>query len=109
MDEIVSSVETVTDIIGEITRRLARAGRGIEQVNRAVMQMDQVTQQNAAVVSRAAMAADSVQDHARRLVESVSAFKLEGTGGTAEPPAPRAPARTARLLRPGQVALPDMK
>ncbi len=108
MGEIVSAVEKVTRNIDQITSASREQAAGIEQVNRAVMQMDQVVQQNAAVVSRAAMAADSVQDHARQLVESVSAFKLEGTA-TFEPPASRAPSPVARLLRTGHIALPGVK
>jgi len=106
MGEIVSSVEKVTRNIDQITTASREQAAGIEQVNRAVMQMDQVVQQNAAVVSRAAVAADSVQDHARQLVESVSAFKLDGV---APLEAPRSRAPVARLARPSHIALRAVK
>jgi methyl-accepting chemotaxis protein len=108
MGEIVTAVEKVTHNIDLITSASREQTVGIEQVNRAVMQMDQVVQQNATVVSRAAIAADAVQDHARRLVESVSAFKLEAAAAV-DPPASRAPSPVARLLRPGPIALPGIK
>jgi methyl-accepting chemotaxis protein len=108
MGEIVASVEKVTGNIDQITTASREQAAGIEQVNRAIMQMDQVVQQNASVVSRAAMAADSMQAHARQLVASVSAFKLEG-GVVAEPPPPRSPSTMARLVRTDHIALPGVK
>ncbi|WP_445658311.1 methyl-accepting chemotaxis protein [Achromobacter sp. NCFB-sbj8-Ac1-l] len=76
MQEIVSSVQRVTDIMGEIAAASAEQADGIEQVNRAVSQMDEVTQQNAALVEEAAAAAGSMQDQAAELTRAVSAFKL---------------------------------
>ncbi|CUJ17088.1 MULTISPECIES: methyl-accepting chemotaxis protein [Achromobacter] len=81
MQEIVSSVQRVTDIMGEIAAASAEQADGIEQVNRAVSQMDEVTQQNAALVEEAAAAAGSMQDQAAELTRAVSAFKLPGGGG----------------------------
>nr|WP_314358272.1 methyl-accepting chemotaxis protein [uncultured Achromobacter sp.] len=78
MQEIVSSVQRVTDIMGEIAAASAEQADGIEQVNRAVSQMDEVTQQNAALVEEAAAAAGSMQDQAAELTRAVSAFKLPG-------------------------------
>ncbi|MEI2417607.1 methyl-accepting chemotaxis protein [Orrella sp. JC864] len=76
MQEIVSSVKRVTDIMGEISAASQEQSTGIEQVNRAVAQMDEVTQQNAALVEEAAAAAASLQEQAARLAEAVSVFKL---------------------------------
>ena len=60
MQDIVASVQRVTDIMGEIAAASAEQADGIEQVNRAVSQMDEVTQQNAALVEEAAAAAGSM-------------------------------------------------
>lgn len=76
MDEIVSSVRQVTDIMGEITAASKEQTAGIEQINQAVAQMDQVTQQNAALVEEAAAAADSLQSQADQLQRAVSVFRL---------------------------------
>ncbi len=78
MREIVSSVQRVTDIMGEIAAASAEQADGIEQVNRAVSQMDEVTQQNAALVEEAAAAAGSMQDQSADLTRAVSAFRLPG-------------------------------
>ncbi|WP_313698867.1 methyl-accepting chemotaxis protein [Achromobacter sp.] len=80
MQEIVSSVQRVTDIMGEIAAASAEQADGIEQVNRAVSQMDEVTQQNAALVEEAAAAAGSMQDQSADLTRAVSAFRLPGGG-----------------------------
>jgi methyl-accepting chemotaxis protein len=76
MDEIVSSVKRVTDIMAEIAAASQEQSSGIEQVNQAVMQMDEVTQQNAALVEEAAAAAESMQEQAQSLTQAVSVFKL---------------------------------
>lgn len=78
MDEVVTSVKRVTDMMGEITAASQEQSAGIEQVNQAVSQMDQVTQQNAALVEEAAAVADSLQDQSTRLAQSVSVFQLHG-------------------------------
>jgi methyl-accepting chemotaxis protein-1 (serine sensor receptor) len=75
MQEIVGSIQRVTDIMGEITAASVEQSDGIEQVNQAVAQMDQVTQQNAALVEEAAAAAESLQDQAKNLVDVVSVFR----------------------------------
>ncbi|ATF89454.1 methyl-accepting chemotaxis protein [Burkholderia gladioli] len=77
MDEIVRSVRRVTDIMGEIASASAEQGTGIEQVNVAVTQMDEVTQQNAALVEQATAAAQSMADQAESLRAAVSIFKVE--------------------------------
>ncbi|MDR6536843.1 methyl-accepting chemotaxis protein [Variovorax soli] len=78
MEEIVGSIRRVTDIVGEISAASHEQTQGIEQINQAITQMDQVTQQNAALVEEAAAAAQSMQEQAGRLVEAVSVFKLQG-------------------------------
>jgi methyl-accepting chemotaxis protein len=77
MDEIVDSVKRVTDIMGEITAASQEQTSGIEQINQAITQMDQVTQQNAALVEEAAAAAASLQEQAGSLTGAVSVFQLE--------------------------------
>ncbi|MGW9064069.1 methyl-accepting chemotaxis protein [Achromobacter animicus] len=76
MQEIVTAVQQVTDIMGEIAAASHEQASGIDQVNLAVAQMDEVTQQNAALVEEAAAAAGSMQDQARELVRAVGVFRL---------------------------------
>ena len=77
MQEIVSSVQRVSDIISEITAATAEQSDGIGQVNGAVLQLDQMTQQNAALVEESAAAAESLKDQAARLTAVVGTFQLE--------------------------------
>ncbi|WP_281169371.1 methyl-accepting chemotaxis protein [Solimonas flava] len=105
MDEIVGSVKRVTDIMGEITAASQEQSQGIEQVNQTITQMDEVTQQNAALVEEASASARSLEEQAGGLASSVARFRLAGAPALAtasEParPAPRAPARPAPR-RPG--------
>ena len=86
MQEIVASVKRVTDIMGEISAASEEQSSGIDQVNRAVSQMDEVTQQNAALVEEAAAAAGSLQEQAQRLAEAVAVFKINA-GDVIEVPA----------------------
>ncbi len=76
MAEIVDSVRRVTDIMGEISTASIEQTAGIEQVNSAIAEMDQVVQQNAALVEQAAAAASSLQDEAANLAGVVAVFKL---------------------------------
>jgi methyl-accepting chemotaxis protein len=76
MTQIVTSVKQVADIMSEIAAASHEQSDGIEQVNQAVMQMDETTQQNAALVEQAAAAAASMQNQAANLAEAVSVFKL---------------------------------
>jgi methyl-accepting chemotaxis protein len=78
MDEVVASVQRVSDIVGEITLANHEQTDGIEQINVAISQMDQTTQQNAALVEEAAAAAAAMQDQAGALKEVVSQFRLGG-------------------------------
>ncbi|WP_307727719.1 methyl-accepting chemotaxis protein [Massilia sp. MS-15] len=97
MTEIVDSVRRVTDIMGEISSASVEQTSGIEQINVAVSQMDQVTQQNASLVEEAAAAAESLQDQASKLVQLVSVFKLDGAAPTTDSPAlGQRPSRSTR-------------
>ncbi len=78
MQEIVTSVQRVTDIMGEIAAASVEQSAGIGQVNTAITSMDEVTQQNAALVEQAAAAAESLVDQAVVLMDTVSAFRLSG-------------------------------
>ncbi|MDQ1829829.1 methyl-accepting chemotaxis protein [Massilia scottii] len=94
MGDIVQSIRRVTDIMGDIAAATQEQTLGIEQINQAVTQMDQVTQQNAALVEEAAAASEAMQDQARQLAAVVSVFKLNA--GSALVAAPRhVAARTA--------------
>ena len=77
MTEIIGAVQRVTDIMGEIAAASEEQSSGIEQVARAVTQMDEVTQQNAALVEEAAAAAQSLEDQAGKLRTAVAVFQLE--------------------------------
>jgi aerotaxis receptor len=94
MGEIVASVRRVTDIMGEITLASQEQTSGIEQINQAITQMDQVTQQNAALVEESAAAATALNEQASGLVDAVYVFN---TGSAAAPAgARRAPSRSPR-------------
>jgi len=106
MGEIVASVQQVNDIIGRISAASAEQAHGIAEVNQAVGLMDDVTQQNAALVEQAAAAAESLQEQAVKLSQAVAVFQIEDT-----PPAPAVsetacsrsanrPARIATAARP---------
>jgi len=77
MRQIVSSVDQVTTIIGEIAAASQEQGAGIEQVNTAIVEMDRVTQQNAALVEEAAAAATSMREQAAQLAALVDTFKVD--------------------------------
>ncbi|WP_133648657.1 methyl-accepting chemotaxis protein [Paraburkholderia flava] len=85
MTEIIGAVQRVTDIMGEIAAASGEQSGGIDQVARAVTQMDEVTQQNAALVEEAAAAAQSLEDQASKLRQAVAVFQLDDTGTTQEP------------------------
>ena len=109
MTEIVASVQRVTDIIGEITAAATEQSGGIVQVNQAVKELDQMTQQNAALVEESAAAADSLRQQARKLASIVATFRLADggepapamqaaavpAGPSAAQPSPPTPAPTA--------------
>jgi uncharacterized phage infection (PIP) family protein YhgE len=78
INDIVAQVKRVADLIGEISSSAHEQTSGIEQINQAIVQLDNVTQQNAALVEQAAAAADSLNQQAARMVDVVSVFKLAG-------------------------------
>jgi methyl-accepting chemotaxis protein len=77
MAEVVESVRRVTDIMAEITAASTEQSAGIAQVSQTIVEMDQTTQQNAALVEEAAAAAAAMQEQAARLARAVSVFKLD--------------------------------
>jgi methyl-accepting chemotaxis protein len=77
MNEVVASVKRVTDIVGEISAASQEQSQGIEEVGRAITNIDETTQQNAALVEESAAAAQSLQDQAAKLMQLVSVFKLD--------------------------------
>ncbi|WP_296942360.1 methyl-accepting chemotaxis protein [uncultured Massilia sp.] len=117
MHDVVESIQRVADIMAEITAASSEQTTGIEQINQAVSQMDNVTQQNAGLVEEAAAASEALQDQAVKLSELVSVFRVAARQEAAAPapapaPAPRkaqaraaaaalpAPAAAARFVRP---------
>jgi methyl-accepting chemotaxis protein len=112
MAELVTSIKQVTDIMGEISSASAEQASGVAHVGEAVAQMDQTTQQNAALVEQMAAAAGALRSRAQELVQMVSVFKLGGDGlqakpgaafgvaaSPAAPSAARAPARARQAQR----------
>jgi methyl-accepting chemotaxis protein len=93
MGEIVASVQRVTDVIAEITAAAAEQSSGIGTVNGAVTQLDQMTQQNAALVEQSAAAAESLNEQAQRLSASMQVFRLTGAALAHVDPGSAAPAR----------------
>jgi methyl-accepting chemotaxis protein len=115
MREVVQAIQRVTDIMGEISAASAEQSSGVAQIGTAVTQMDQTTQQNAALVEESAAAADSLRGQAQQLVQAVAVFKLaagaQGPAGSEQPgaaaPAPgyagaerRGPNRAHNVSRP---------
>ncbi len=81
MQEIVTSVQRVSDIIGEISATTTAQSEGIGLVNRSVSTLDQMTQQNAALVQESTSAAQSLRDQARQLSEIIGSFRLDQAAG----------------------------
>ena len=116
MEEVVTSIRRVTVIMGEISSASTEQSAGVAQVGEAVSQMDQVTQQNAALVEESAAAADSLKQQAQQLVSAVAVFKISGGAAghvqglaavapkVAHKPAPtierRGPHRAVNVTRP---------
>ncbi|SAL30119.1 methyl-accepting chemotaxis sensory transducer [Caballeronia udeis] len=109
MGEVVQSVKRVTDLMGEISAASGEQHTGIEQVNQAVMQMDEVTQQNAALVEEASAAAQSMAAQSGTLRELVSVFRISASDPVAQAftPAKTAPAvsRPASRIKPAKRAV----
>jgi methyl-accepting chemotaxis protein len=118
MTEVVGAIKRVTDIMGEISAASNEQSQGVAQVGEAIGQMDQVTQQNAALVEESAAAAESLKQQAQQLVQAVAVFKLSQHGGAvSSTPAParaataslverRGPDRAKNVLRPAFKARP---
>ncbi|MRV76274.1 HAMP domain-containing protein [Duganella sp. FT92W] len=117
MGDIVDSIQRVADIMGEITSASQEQTLGIEQINKAIAQMDQSTQQNAALVEEAAAASQSMQEQADKLVQVVGFFSTGAHAAPAPAPArsravalapkaPKAPVRTAAKAAPKSAAQP---
>ncbi len=105
MNEVVASVKRVTDIVGEISSASQEQSAGIGEVGQAITQMDEGTQQNAALVEQAAAAAQSLQDQAATLAQLVGRFKLDATQVQAAPivrTAAPAPVRAAVAKAPAR-------
>ncbi|KLD70331.1 methyl-accepting chemotaxis protein [Xanthomonas pisi] len=98
MADIVASVQRVTDIMGEISAASQEQSAGIEQVNLTVTQMDEATQQNAALVEEATAAARAMEEQAGQLSDAVAIFKLQPTAAT-----------TMATARPAPTALKPLK
>ncbi len=98
MGEIVASVQRVTDIMADISAASQEQSSGIEQVNQAVVQMDETTQQNAALVEEASAAARSMEEHANLLAEAVSVFRTGAAAAAVS--VPRALAAVAASVTP---------
>jgi methyl-accepting chemotaxis protein/methyl-accepting chemotaxis protein-1 (serine sensor receptor) len=108
MKDIVTSIQRVTDIMGEITSATQEQTAGLEQIHHAITEMDTITQQNVALVEEAAAASGALQDQASSLSRVVSVFQIDSQGRTASAAVqaraviqavrskPAVPARTAR-------------
>ncbi|MFP6562254.1 methyl-accepting chemotaxis protein [Paraburkholderia sp. B3] len=105
IDEVVQSAKCVADLMGEISAASEEQHSGIEQVNRAVSQMDEMTQQNAALVEEASAAAQTMATQSQGLREVVSVFRIGGAAysAAAAPIAPAAPAPLAVSTRKAPV------
>lgn len=86
MQDIVEQVRRVTDLILEINAATLEQTSGIDQINNAVVQLDQVTQQNAALVEESASAAESLNQQAQQLVRAVAIFKLNAATSSMHTP-----------------------
>ena len=106
MDEIVASVQRVSDIIAEISAAAGEQSAGIGQVNQAVTQLDQMTQQNAALVEQSAAAAESLKEQAQRLAEVLVRFDLGGSAPVAAAASMAAAGATATAPPPPKAAPP---
>ncbi|MEO7496689.1 MAG: methyl-accepting chemotaxis protein [Massilia sp.] len=106
MQEVVRSIERVTLIMGDITSASAEQRDGIGQVNLAITQMDDVTQQNTALVEQAAAAAASMQEQAARLSDVVGVFKLDNAVARPQPARP-AVSRSTPPAMPRPAARPQ--
>ena len=107
LGEIVTSINRVADIVAEIAAASKEQASGVEEINRAVTQMDQMTQQNGALVEESAAASRTLQDEAQGMYEKMSAFEIDEEAASAEKPAPaKRPAQGAQARKPIAAAAP---
>ncbi|CAD6557508.1 methyl-accepting chemotaxis protein [Paraburkholderia sabiae] len=104
MTEIIGAVQRVTDIMGEIAAASEEQSSGIDQVARAVTQMDEVTTQNAALVEEAAAAASSLEEQAAKLRTTVSVFQVDESASSFSATPAKRPVRHAPVSAPRKVA-----
>ncbi|WP_141290420.1 methyl-accepting chemotaxis protein [Ideonella azotifigens] len=109
MNEIVESSRRVSNIIAEITASTVEQRDGIGQINGAVAELDQMTQQNAALVEESAGASDTMKQQALRLAQVVSTFQLSATSHAEAPPAAPKPKAAASTAAPTESARPASK
>jgi methyl-accepting chemotaxis protein len=107
LNDILTSIKKVADIVSDIAAASAEQATGLEQVNKALTQMDEVTQQNSALVEENAATAKTLEQQAHAMDERMAFFRIDGNAAVAEPgradakaqPMPRAAARAARDKR----------
>ncbi|MBI2744254.1 MAG: MCP four helix bundle domain-containing protein [Burkholderiales bacterium] len=104
MNEIVQSVRRVADVISEITAAAGEQSTGIAQVNTSIANLDQMTQQNAALVEQSAAAAQSMREQADQLAQAVAVFKLAGHATAATQRSVQGPRPSVALPRPAVTA-----
>ncbi len=115
MKEIVQSVRRVADVIGEITAAASEQSGGIAQVNTSIANLDQMTQQNAALVEQSAAAAQSLREQADQLAQAIAVFKLAGHVAPPRLATAAAPARAEPSVarpaapRPAPASLPPVQ
>ncbi|NEX22606.1 PAS domain S-box protein [Thiorhodococcus mannitoliphagus] len=117
MEEILNSFRQVAGLVSEITSASREQSSGIEQVTQAVAQMDEVTQQNAALVEEAAAAAESLEDQTRVLAQAVSVFRMSDHSPVAasarpqavKPAAKATPAKRPVVQMPAKTSRPSNK
>ncbi|HEY9027596.1 MAG TPA: methyl-accepting chemotaxis protein, partial [Burkholderiaceae bacterium] len=109
MDEIVASVQRVTDIIGEISAAALEQSQGIGQVNEAVTRLDQMTQQNAALVEESAAAAESLKEQAHRMTTVVAGYRVDSAMDIGFAPAAHQAAATKAIAKAAAPAAPVAK
>ncbi|HZO23142.1 MAG TPA: methyl-accepting chemotaxis protein, partial [Steroidobacteraceae bacterium] len=110
LEKIVSAVKKVSDIVAEIAAASREQSSGIEQVNRAVVQMDELTQQNAALVEQATAASQAMAEQVRSLNQMLERFRIEGASGSGAVSSPLAsPASTPPTPRAQSTAAPERR
>jgi methyl-accepting chemotaxis protein len=108
MEKIVSSVRRVSDLIGEITASSTEQRDGIGQVNQAVSNLDQMTQQNAALVEESSAAATAMHDQAQRLSQVVAVFNVGAAAAKTAAPAPQSARATTAANKRGPALPPRL-